>query len=159
MSGNTETKRQRPKRARRRYWDTCVFLAWIKDETVWPENVRKGIAQTIEMAMAGEVVIVTSTLTLAEILEAKMTPEQRVKFAGIFSAPYLQLVDMDRRISTKSSVIRDHHDTRTYDQDGRQNGGSFMRLPDAIHLATAIHMNVDVVNTLDGSGQIRNDWI
>jgi hypothetical protein len=105
------------------------------------------------MAMSGELVIVTSTLTLAEILEARMTAEQRIKFAGIFSSPYLQLVDMDRRISAKSSVIRDRHDTRTYNLDGSQKGGSFMRLPDAIHLATAINMNVDVVNTLDGAGK------
>jgi predicted nucleic acid-binding protein len=154
MSGNTKKKRYPSQRkGKRLYWDTCVFLAWIKDESVWPEDVKKGIAQTIEMAMSGEVTIVTSALTMAEILEAKMTPEQKHRFAGIFAAPYLQLVDLDRRISTRSSTIRDYHDTRRYNPDGSHKSGSFMRMPDAIHLATAIHMNVTAVHTLDGSGK------
>lgn len=154
MSGNTKKKRRiSQRRCKKLYWDTCVFLAWIKDESVWPDDVRKGIEQTIEMAIAGEVLIVTSALTMAEILESKMTPEQKNRFAGVFAAPYLRLVDLDRKISTRSSEIRAYHDTRKYNGDGTLKSGSFMRMPDAIHLATAIHMKVDAVHTLDGAAK------
>jgi hypothetical protein len=36
---------------------------------------------------------------------------------------------------------------------GSLKGGTFIRMPDAIHLATALHMNVTVMNTLDGAGK------
>jgi predicted nucleic acid-binding protein len=153
MSGNTKKRRERPQRRKKVYWDTCVFIAWIGDESSWPDDVKKGIQQTIELAISGEVMIVTSALTLAEILETKMTPDQKIKFRTAFSAPYLQLIDVDRKIGVLSAQIRERHDTRIYGPNRTLISGTFIRMPDSIHLATAIHLNVAVLNTLDGSGR------
>ena len=66
------------------YWDTCIFFAWIKDETCWPEAVTKGITQAIEMAYRGEIVIATSTVTLTEVLQSRMSADEKEKYQKIF---------------------------------------------------------------------------
>ena len=127
--------RGKPKRL---YWDTCVFLAWLKNETCWPEDVLKGIEQTVEELRARSVVIVTSAITMLEILSSQMTKEQKDAFAKVFSDPQLQLIDVDRRIAGKASAIRSYYDDRQFKPDGGVSG-RIMGMGDAIHLATAIH--------------------
>lgn len=139
--------RGKPKRL---YWDTCVILAWIKNETCWPEDVLKGIEQTVEEWRARSVVIVTSAITMLEILSSQMTKEQKDAFAKVFSDPHLQLIDVDRRIAGKASAIRSHYDDRQFKPDGGVLSGRIMGMGDAIHLATAIHHEVLEFQTLDG---------
>jgi hypothetical protein len=134
------------------YWDSCIFFAWIKDELL-PESVKKGIEQTIEKAYKGEAVIATSVVALTEVLQSKMTADQKEKFKEIFHHPHLQMVDVDRRIAAKAAVVREHYDTRTYDKNGNKLGGSFMSLGDSLHVATAIHISVREMHTLDGAGK------
>lgn len=141
------------KKARKFYWDACIFLAWIKQETGWPDDVTKAIQQMIDWAKAKQIVIVTSALTKIEVLAAKLTVEQKARFRSIFAAPYFQLVDLDRRVSDKASVIREHYDSREVDKDGNVIAGSIMAMGDSIHLATAIHFNIDEFITLDGAGK------
>lgn len=86
-------------------WDSCVFFAWIKDEPL-DDYIKKGIEQTIENAYSGQVVIVSSTITLSEVLQTKMTADQKEKYAQVFKHPSLQLVDVDRRIAAKAALIR-----------------------------------------------------
>ena len=133
------------------YWDTCVFLAWIKNETCWSEDIIKGIQQTIEEWRARHIVIATSAITMLEILSSQMTKEHKEAFAKVFSDPHLQLIDMDRRIVGKASAIRSEYDNRVFKADGSCTG-SIMALGDAIHLATAIHYDAAEFQTLDGSG-------
>jgi hypothetical protein len=155
-SGKTtgrEPRKQRRTRGRAIYWDTCIFLAWIKNENVWPDDVMKGIEQTIEMALSGQVVIVTSSLTRVEALSANLTKDQKQKFVDAFNSPQIQLMDLDRRIADRAAAIRDHYDTRKLDTSGKVVDGGPMSMGDSVHLATAIHFKVDVFNTLDGSGK------
>lgn len=91
---------------RKIYWDTCVFLAWIKQETCWPDEVSKGIEQSVEDWRAGHLIIVTSTITLLEIHSSQLTIAQKDELAKAFAHPHLQLVDPDRRIIGKASHIR-----------------------------------------------------
>src|SRR5689334_22858016 len=105
MNGRQPKKPHADRKAPRCYWDTCVFLAWIKDEECWSDSITQGIAQTIEMAISRQVVIVTSALTITEALASKLTKEQNMKFAKIFSVPYVQLIDLDRRVSGKAAAI------------------------------------------------------
>ncbi|MGH7057385.1 MAG: hypothetical protein ACREFZ_05795 [Acetobacteraceae bacterium] len=46
------------------YWDSDAFLGWLQAEASKAELCRG----TLERARAGEVAIVSSTLTLAEVL-------------------------------------------------------------------------------------------
>jgi hypothetical protein len=50
-----------------RYWDSCAFLGWLKKE----EDKKEGCGAVIRAAQAGEVIIVTSSLTIAEVLHTK----------------------------------------------------------------------------------------
>jgi hypothetical protein len=70
-------------KARALYWDTCVFLAWIKNETCWPTEVTDGIQQTIDEWRNGMVILVTSSITLLEIWSAPgLTTEQKTLSRG-----------------------------------------------------------------------------
>lgn len=137
----------------RRYWDTCIFLAWIKGESIWPEEVMKGIEQTADEAYAGRVVIITSVITLTEFEQTRLTPDQRDKFQKLFTHPNWQLMDVDKRVAAKAAVIRQHYDTRVYDKNGNKVSGGFMSLGDSLHLATALHFGVSEFQTLDGAGK------
>jgi predicted nucleic acid-binding protein len=125
------------------YWDSCVFFAYIKQETCWSEDVMKGIDQIIEQAYAGQVAIVTSAITIAEVLQSNMKSEDKERYQKTFSHPNLQVMDVDRRISSKAAVIREFY----------QNATTTMALGDAFHVATAIHYNVAELQTLDGAGK------
>jgi len=68
MSGN-EVKRVL-------YWDTCVYLAWLKGEDNGA-SVNEGIAEAVDENWDGKLLIVTSTITLTEVLEATLTDESQ----------------------------------------------------------------------------------
>jgi predicted nucleic acid-binding protein len=139
-------------RKRRIYWDTCVFLAWIKAETVWPEDVLKGISQSVEEWRSGRLIIVTSAITLVELQSSRLTKEHHTAIAAAFGHPGLQLIDLDRRISGKAAHVRNYYDDRVFKADGTKTG-KVIGLGDAIHLATAIHIGVDEFQTLDGTSK------
>ncbi|MEI9815174.1 MAG: hypothetical protein WDO18_22110 [Acidobacteriota bacterium] len=108
---------------RKLYWDTCIFLAWIKGETCWPEDVLKGIEQSVEEWNAGRLIVVTSTITMLEILSAELTADQKLRFTKAFAHPGLQPIDVDRRVSGRASVIRQFYDDRIFDLDGKLVSG------------------------------------
>jgi len=53
------------------YWDTCLFLAWIKDEER-PTGEMDGVREVIQRFKRREVKIVTSTLTQVEVLQSRL---------------------------------------------------------------------------------------
>ncbi|HUE21599.1 MAG TPA: PIN domain-containing protein [Bryobacteraceae bacterium] len=103
--------------------------------------------------MAGRLIIVTSAITMLEMLSSQMSGEHKDAFGRIFSDPNLQMVDLDRRVAGKAAAIRSHYDDRKYKPDGSVSSGGIMGMGDAIHLATAIHFEVAEFQTLDGSGK------
>ncbi len=84
-----------------------------------------------------------------------MTKRDHKRYLKVFEHPNLQLMDVDRRVAAKAAVIREFYDTRAFDASGVPiiGSGSVMSLADSIHLATAIHFNVDEFQTVDGSGK------
>lgn len=134
------------------YWDACIFLCWIKDEPQ-PEPIKKGIAQTLENAYKKELVIVTSTVTLVEVLQSNLTADQKQRYREVFHHPNLQLIDLDRRVAGEAGIIRETYDTRKFDRLGQVVSGSFMALGDSVQVATALHVNAHEMHTLDGSGK------
>lgn len=140
------------KRLKLIFWDSCIFFAWIKDEP-WPDEIKKGIEQTLEQAYSNQLAIVTSSVTLAEVIQSQLTKEQKERYARIFQHPNLQLYDIDRRIAGKAGVIREAYDTRVFNDKMQQVSGSFMSLGDSLQLATALHLGVREFQTLDGAGK------
>ena len=134
------------KREKRRvvYWDSCVFLAWIKEETLWGQDVMDGMAQVVEQSAKNQAIIITSVLTKTEVLESQLTEEQRKKFNAVFGHRNVVLLDLDQRISDEAARIRGYY---------KKPHSRTMSVPDSIHLATALHYNAHEFHTLDGSSR------
>lgn len=121
------------------YWDTCVFLAWMKDETRPPGDME-GIAEVAKLVMADQVILITSILTRAEILEGKLKPGVIEKYDELMHRSNVVPQNLDPPVARLTSKIRDFYRTTDFE----------LLIPDAIHLATAIHYNTDEFQTFDG---------
>ena len=82
-----------------RYWDSDCFLGWLQDEADKVESCR----QVLAAAEDGKVLIVTSALTIAEVLalrgRLKIPATERSKVEGFFRNEYIVVRNITRRIS------------------------------------------------------------
>ena len=130
---------------RRVYWDACVFLSYVEE--------RAGRADAIELfledADKGNVEILTSTISIVEVAFAKqekdkraldVAAETRINELWGASSP-VKLVEYNPTIAfraqrlVRESVIRP---------------GKTLKPMDAIHIATALVMEIDEIHTYDG---------
>ncbi len=131
--------------ARRIYWEASVFNAWLNREAE-----RFDICDAIlRAAERDELHIVTSALTLVEVYgyplkgwqEGRISEEQmanaEARVEGLFKAPFIEVVDLDRFIAGRARDIR------------RQVKGLSGRTTDAIHLASALMTSVEEMHTYD----------
>ena len=117
----------------RRYWDSCNFISLIAED----EAERAEICQRIlEDAEAGRVVIVTSTLTIAEVIRMRgspmLTEDEEATISNFFLHRYILMYDVTRIIAENARKL------------AREHG---IRPNDAIHLATALLSDADVFET------------
>jgi predicted nucleic acid-binding protein len=117
------------------YWDSDAFLGWLGNE----KGKATNCGGMIQRAERGEVLIVTSTLTLAECLWMRGQPKVPQDKADIvrrfFRKSYIRMYNVTRRLGEDA-------------QDLVWNNG--IKPKDAIHVATALHLGVDVLETFDG---------
>ena len=101
-------------------------------------------------AQAGRLRIVTSTLTLPEVLWLKgkdpIPPADREKIRAFFRHEWIALVQLDRAVGEEAHEV------------GWTHG---IRPKDAVHVATALRAAVEQLDTFDGpliekSGQLGN---
>src|SRR5260370_5140753 len=83
----------------RRYWDSSAFLAWLL-----PELEREDACRSVLLAAEdGELELVTSALTLTEVIKLKGKPELKreheTKIAKFFQNDYIILRNVDRFIA------------------------------------------------------------
>ncbi len=128
----------------RLYWDACVFLSYINE---LPDRLRD-IEALLEQAQRGEIQIVTSVVSVAEVAFAASEQqahalddkqEERIARLWALGSP-VQLVDVHMLVAEKARLIQ---------RSGVPEGWTGLRSPDAIHLATAQHEDVTEVNTYD----------
>ena len=126
------------------YWDTCIFIAHITNEQRDDPMDQLGVVEFANLFDMGQVDLVTSTITLTEFLETSVPAEDYKLFLQLFSRKNLQLTDVSRDIAELAGEIRSYY---------RSNiNNSTISTPDCIHIATAIQMKCDVLQTFDGSG-------
>lgn len=120
------------------YWDSCIFIAWIKDEKR-PAGEMQGLAEIVREIDAGKVILMTSTISLGEVLAGDLTEEQRERYESSLKKPTIVSITPDARISAEAGRIREFY---------RKKGWS-VGLEDAIHLASALLWKADELHTFD----------
>lgn len=106
-----------------RYWDTNMFLGWLSQES----DKYPSCAALIREAEAGNLYIVTSALTIAEVVwlrgKPRLPADQRGDIRGFFAHKYVQIRQLDRTTAELAqTVVWDHA----------------VNPKDAIHVATAL---------------------
>jgi len=118
----------------KRYWDSDAFLGYLKEE---PDK-QPACESVLQAAEDGKILIVTSALTLAEVLyvkgHPKLPPTKRTIIEQFFKQPYINVQNVTRKISEEARDI-------VWDNN--------VRPKDAIHVATALSCEVSVLNTFD----------
>jgi len=119
------------------YWDTCIFLAWLKDEER-KIGEMDGVREVIDRTKRREAKIMTSVLALVEVLSGRIPAGMDTLFKGMMKR--VNQVSMDGKVASLA------HDIRNY---AATSGSKVMATPDAIHLATAILYRVNEFHTFD----------
>jgi predicted nucleic acid-binding protein len=116
------------------YWDSDCFLGWFQEESGKVELCQGTLAR----ANAGDVLIVTSALTIAEVLwmrRAPLIPEAKANLVRrFFRRSYMRVRNVTRAISESA-------------QDLVWSKG--IKPKDAIHVATALDASVMALETFD----------
>lgn len=107
-----------------------------------PKEEMDGIASILEDNKNGKNLILTSVITMAETLAAKLGPAAEAQFQACFKGGPISMISVDWAVSLKARELRDFY--------GRQKSGLVLSTPDAIHLATAIIHGVNEFHTFDG---------
>jgi predicted nucleic acid-binding protein len=117
-----------------RYWDSNAFIGWLAEE---PDKVEECRA-VIRVAEEGKTLLVTSALTLAEVLWLRGKPRIEADAAErvqrFFEHEYIAVVDVDRTMAEEARKLVWSHGIAP---------------KDAIHVATAIDAEVDRMETFD----------
>ena len=128
------------------YWDSCIFLAWLKDEDGAPSD-KEGQAFIARLLDEGRLRLVTSTIARVEVLASTLTPRKEKLFVSFLRSEKVILRAPDLPVVALASKIRDHY----YKENRDKEKGSRRTVctPDAIHLATAIASGVPLFHTFD----------
>jgi predicted nucleic acid-binding protein len=116
------------------YWDSDALLGWLQEE---PGKVEL-CAGTIERAKAGEVLIVTSALTIAEVLWLRggpRIPEDKANTLNrFFRRSFIRVRNVTRAIAESAQNVV------------WKNG---IMPKDAIHVVTALDAGASILETFD----------
>ncbi len=117
------------------YWDSDAFLGWFQ-----AEQGKVDLCQnTLEKAQNREILIITSTLTIAEVLWMKGAPRLSKDKAEIvrkfFRHSYIRLKNVTRSIAEDAQGL-------VWDNS--------IKPKDAIHVATALAFEIPILETFDG---------
>ncbi len=116
------------------YWDSDAFLGWLQEE---PGKVEL-CDGTLHRAESGEVLILTSALTLAEVLWRRGGPvlakDKADMLNRFFRRSYFRVRNVTRAIAEEAQQIH-------------WNNGILPK--DAVHVATALREKVPTLETFD----------
>ena len=117
-----------------RYWDASCFLGWLKEES----DKVKECHGVIKAAENNDIKIFTSAFTLVEVLYLKhnnpIPKEDAEKVKSFFENDFIRTVAVDREIAkTAQDLVWDYK----------------IKPKDAIHVATALYMEIKIIDTFD----------
>ncbi len=129
---------------RRVYWDACAWLGLLNGET----DKQFALQHVWGKALRGEVEIWTSSFCLAEVYKTKceggtaaLSPDGDKQIDDMFDQDFVKVVQVDTDVARLARrLLRAHVKLR--------------KPSDAIHLATAVHWNLEQLHTYDSSDLI-----
>lgn len=128
----------------RYYWDSCLFLAWLKNETTREAGEMDGVRDVVEKVKRREADLITSALAYAEIYAADLPVGVPNLFRDLMRRRNVSTIAVDVPIATFASELRKHYTMRAAEFNGKT-----ISVPDAIHLATAILYKAEEFHTFD----------
>ena len=128
------------------YWDAAPLIAWITDEKRADPTEMTGLAEVIEMVERGRAILMTSVLWRAEVLDASISAAQKKRLEDVFDGRNIQELSIDSRVMALTGEIRSFHAASK-----KKGTLKNIRVPDAIHLASAIHYEATEFHTFDGA--------
>lgn len=126
------------------YWDACLFIAWLKDEER-KIGEMDGVREVIERAKRREIKLITSVITIVEVLSDSIPTGMDTLFKGAMKR--INQISVDIRVAGLAHDIRNDYVKR---------GGKTISTPDAIHLATAILYRANEFHTFDADGSRKS---
>ncbi len=123
------------------YWDSCIYLAWLMDEQSHGKACMDAIGQVLAENFQRKNVIISSTITLIEVLAAKIGDEKEKLFRKSFRTQDHIAYDVDAAIALKARELREQFLAHT--------SGKTLATPDAIHVATAMIQRAKMLFTFD----------
>ena len=126
------------------YWDSCCFISRLQRDAARISNLE----YITDEAAAGRIQIIKSTMAIAEVcyLNRHADDEQTEKDAELvarfFDNEYITVVQLSRTIAEEAARIN------------RQHGA---KPADAIHLATALAADAQIVHTYDNKRLLKLD--
>lgn len=116
------------------YWDSDAFLGWLGKEA----DKQKACGTVLGAAERGEVVLVTSSLTLTEVIRIKHQPaiprDGAEKVRKFFLSRYIVIKQLDRFTAEDARDLVWTHG---------------LKPKDAIHVATARRFQIPVLHSYD----------
>lgn len=129
---------------RTRYWDAAAFLGWLATEEEREELCRP----VIRAAENGELVLVTSALTLAEVLwlrgNDKIPRDRAEEVRAFFLHKYITVRDVDRTTAERArEMVWDFN----------------VKPKDALHVATALDTHARLEKGIEQFDTFDDDLI
>lgn len=128
------------------YWDACAWLGLINGEA----DRKADLEHVWNMAKHGQAEIWTSAFCVAEVYRVKCEKREGLSAANdvlidnMFDQDFVKIAQLDLEIARLAKVLLRNHD-------------KLKKPSDAIHLATAIHWDVQQLHTYDISDLIGLD--
>lgn len=133
------------------YWDTCIFLAWLKNETTRKPGEMDAVTDCLERFKKRELSLVTSVLTITEITVAKIPAGTETLLYEVMQRPNFTKLAVDIRIAKLALDLRNYYLNK--------NGfnGKTLTVPDSLHLASAILYRATEFHTFDEKNSNKNN--
>ncbi len=123
------------------YWDTCIYLAWLKQEDLNKDHLPF-IERLIKDNDQGQNVIITSTITMIEVLSVGLTEKMEQTFRDwMRPQKFRARFDVDPKVSLRARMLRES----VLEIEKKTT----LTTPDAIHVATAILYGANAMHTFD----------
>jgi len=130
------------------YWDTCIFFALLKKE----EHRQGEFDSILKSALAfdaGSLIIVTSAITITELMAGKIDQAQKDRFRQMANRSNFMFVDANDAVCSMASEIREYYFANRIDD-------LYPTTPDSIHVASAILSQASALITFDDNNKPKS---